>query len=359
MTDSTKLPSSEISGEELRRPSNQLPNQLEGQANDPSLPGPAAPVEPFTVRTIFFGKDGLRAGWSLIIFIALMATLLKGVSAIGKFFHAFPQGAPTGEITPSFGLFAEAIPFLAVLFASWIMSKIEKRPIGVYGLGDRRAVPRFFTGLGWGVVCLSLLVFILWATGLLVFDSRLLFGGAVLHYGAIWLLVFLMVGLLEEYLTRGYLLFTLARGLAGLYSSLSETRHSKALGFWTAAIALSTLFGLGHGSNPGESPIGLLSAGLAGLVFCLSLWRTGSLWWAIGFHTSWDWAQSFLYGVADSGLMVQHHLFATHPVGTPLMSGGTTGPEGSIFVLLVLALISLLIIFTLPGKTGVAADLGS
>ena len=57
--------------------------------------------------------------------------------------------------------------------------------------------------------------------------------------------------------------------------------------------------------------------------------------------------------------MVQHHLFATHPVGTPLMSGGTTGPEGSIFVLLVLALISLLIIFTLRGKTGVAADLGS
>ena len=318
-----------------------------------------APVEPFTVRTIFFSKDGLRAGWSLIIFIALMATLLKGVSATGKFFHAFPQGAPAGEITPSFGIFAEALPFLAVLFASWIMSKIEKRPIGVYGLGDRRAVPRFFTGLGWGVVCLSLLVFILWATGLLVFDSRLLFGGAVLHYGAIWLLGFLMVGLLEEYLTRGYLLFTLARGLAGLYSSLSETRHSEALGFWTAAIALSTLFGLGHGSNPGESPIGLLSAGLAGLVFCLSLWRTGSLWWAIGFHTSWDWAQSFLYGVADSGLMVQHHLFATHPVGTPLMSGGTTGPEGSIFVLLVLALISLLIIFTLRGKTGVAADLGS
>src|SRR5208282_1390693 len=103
------------------------------------------------------------------------------------------------------------------------------------------------------------------------------------------------------------------------------------------------LFGLGHGKNPGESPIGLLGAGLVSLVFCFSLWRTGSLWWAIGFHASWDWAQSFLYGVADSGWMAEHHLLATHPVGKPILSGGATGPEGSIFVLVILGLITLII----------------
>ncbi len=69
----------------------------------------------------------------------------------------------------------------------------------------------------------------------------------------------------------------------------------------------------------------------------------------IGFHTSWNWAQSFLYGVADSGRMVEHHLFATHPVGKPILSGGATGPEGSIFVVAILALISLIIVLTLPG----------
>jgi len=67
-----------------------------------------------------------------------------------------------------------------------------------------------------------------------------------------------------------------------------------------------------------------------------------------GFHTSWDWGQSFLYGVPDSGLMVQHHLFATHPVGRRVLSGGTTGPEGSIFVVLILVLVSVAILFTLP-----------
>ncbi len=84
------------------------------------------------------------------------------------------------------------------------------------------------------------------------------------------------------------------------------------------------------------------------MVFCLSLWRTGSLWWAIGFHTSWDWAQSFLYGVADSGIIAQHHLLATHPAGKSLLSGGATGPEGSIFVLAILTLIAVIILFTLP-----------
>jgi hypothetical protein len=84
------------------------------------------------------------------------------------------------------------------------------------------------------------------------------------------------------------------------------------------------------------------------MMFCLVLWRTGSLWWAIGFHTTWDWGQSFLYGVADSGIMVQHHLLATHPVGKPLLSGGTTGPEGSIVILPIIILIVAVIVFTLP-----------
>ena len=145
-----------------------------------------------------------------------------------------------------------------------------------------------------------------------------------------------------------------------MYGWLFRARHANTFGFWTAALLLSILFGLGHSSNQGESPIGLLSAGLIGLVFCLSLWRTGSLWWVIGFHAAWDWAQSFLYGVADSGTMVEHHFLATHPVGKSLMSGGSTGPEGSVFVLLILALVSLVIVFTLPRTNyGISSELAA
>lgn len=315
-------------------------NQSDGQL-------PAKPSS--TLRRIFFGADGLRAGWSLIIFIALIAGLTLALRPFFRKFLAEQTHNPT--IPLGLGLLFESLQFLFVLIITWVMSKIERRPNSVYGLGGSRQLPHFFVGLGWGVTCLSLLVLTLWKTGLLVFDSRLLFGSDILRYGALWLLGFLFVGLFEEYFNRGYLQYTLTRGLAGFYRWAFKTRHSVALGFWTSALILSTQFGLGHGSNPGESPIGLLSAGLAGTVFCLSLWRTGSLWWAIGFHASWDWAQSFLYGVADSGLIVQHHLLTTHPVGKPILSGGATGPEGSIFILPVMAVVSCIIIFTLP-RTG-------
>ena len=315
----------------------------------PPESSPPAPPGASVLHKIFMGSDGLRAGWSLLIFALIVAVLLGGLGLIVRKLHLLPPtGQSTSEIPPSFAFLSEAVPFLMIFVATWIMSKIEKRPNSVYGLGGQRALPNFFSGLAWGVTCLSLLVFTLWKTGLLVVDSRLLFGAGAVRYGAIWMLGFLMVGLLEEYLTRGYVLFTLTRGLAGIYSRLFKTGQSKAFGFWTAAFLLSVFFGLGHRQNPGESPIGLLSAGLAGLVFSFSLWRTGSLWWAVGFHASWDWAQSFLYGVADSGLMVQHHFLATHPHGAPLMSGGVTGPEGSIFVLPVLALASGIVVFTLP-----------
>jgi hypothetical protein len=161
------------------------------------------------------------------------------------------------------------IPFVITVLVTWIMSKIERRPNSVYGFGGRRGLKYFFSGLAWGIVCLSLLIAALSKLGFLVIDNRLLFGRDIFRYGAIWLAGFFLVGLLEEYLTRGYLQYTLTRGLAGVYQWAFKTRHSKASGFWTAAIIFSLLFGLGHGKNPGESPIGLLSAGLAAMVFAL------------------------------------------------------------------------------------------
>jgi uncharacterized protein len=320
-----------------------------------TLPEPIAPAPPSTLRKIFIGKDGLRAGWSLLIFLALFAAIAICVNVVGH--KLFPPAAKTAttastasdkSASPHSIFVSESIGFVVTFIVTWIMSKIERRPNSIYGFGGSRKLPHFVAGLASGVICISLLVFTLWKAGLLIIDSRLLFGIDILRYAAIWLFNFLLVGLFEEYNTRGYLQYTLTRGLSGFYQWAFKTRYSVALGFWTAAVIFSILFGLGHGKNPGESPIGLFSSGLAAMVFCLSLWRTGSLWWAIGFHTAWNWGQSFLYGVAGSGTMVQHHLLATHPIGKPILSGGSTGPEGSILILAALGLASLIILITLP-----------
>jgi hypothetical protein len=306
--------------------------------------------QPRLLHRIFFGDEGLRAGWGILLFVLLCFGSNYAVSVLQLLPsqpHATP-GQPSPELPPASSIVSEGVLLLLVSVATLILSRIEHRLIGAYGLGGPRRLRLFLYGLFWGLVLLSLLVLILWQAHLLVFDGLLLAPAAIFRYAVIWSFGFLIVALFEETFLRGYLQFTLTRGLSALYRPFTTSRQARTFGFWTAAIVLCSIFGFGHSNNPGESPFGLFAVGLFGLTFIFSLWRTGSLWWAIGAHTSWNWAQSFLYGVGDSGNMIRYHLLASHPVGRPLLSGGTTGPEGSIFVLPTLALLATAAFFAIP-----------
>src|SRR5271166_1528942 len=98
---------------------------------------PIPPTQPPALHKIFIGKDGLRAGWSLLIFLALLAALLFGANAILRKLHPPAPRAANAEISATRGFIGESVPFLAVLLVTWIMSKIERRPNSVYGLGGR------------------------------------------------------------------------------------------------------------------------------------------------------------------------------------------------------------------------------
>jgi len=307
----------------------------------------AGPPEGLTLHYILFGPEGLRAGWGIILFVAIDAAMERCLVPVR---HALLHTTQIkgGDIGAKQVFAFEAAGIASVALAMWLLSRLERRNPAVYGLAPSHRWNYFLRGLAWGLALLSLLVYLMQVLGLVVFDAQLLTGTAALRYGAVWLACCCLVAIKEQLFSRGYLQFTLTRGLRSIFVWLFGSRYANALGFWIAATALSYLFGAGHRSNPDESPLGLLSAGLAGFLFCLSLWRTGSLWWAIGFHTSWDWAQSFLYGVPDSGLMARGHLFATHPVGSPWLSGGVTGPEGSILFLPVALIGAGVILLTLP-----------
>ena len=104
------------------------------------------------LRKIFIGKDGLRAGWSLLVYIVLVATILFCATAIG---HKLPPPAAKSAKTaadmsdPTRAIIGGAIPFLVVVFVTWIMSKIERRRNSVYGLGGSRKLSHFLAGLAW------------------------------------------------------------------------------------------------------------------------------------------------------------------------------------------------------------------
>jgi uncharacterized protein len=134
-----------------------------------------------------------------------------------------------------------------------------------------------------------------------------------------------MVGFFEDSLLRVYL----------------QYRLTESIGFWGSAFGLSVAFALLHRGNQGESLLGLMSLLAAGLAFCMSLWYTHSLWWAVGFHAGWDWGESYFYGTPNSGLVMKGHLLAEHPAGNPLWSGGNACPEASLLVLPLFILVSL------------------
>jgi uncharacterized protein len=296
---------------------------------------------------IFVGKDGLRAGWSLLLFVLVLGAIGFAIIKLHP-----PVKPPVGGITASYTLIGESLGFFSVAAAALIVALIERRSFARYGLRGTRVLPDAVTGAVWGLVMLSLLVAVLTMVGALKFDGLMLHGAQMLSYGAEWLLAFLFVGLFEEFLFRGFLQYTLARGVAGIVGAISPGNpRARTIGFWVSAFVFSVvLFAFAHTTNGGETALGIFQVSLAGLVFVYALYRTGSLWWAVGFHTTWDWAQSFLYGVADSGQVSVGRLLATHPVGGPLISGGSAGPEGSVLAIPVLLLTFVVIHKTLPKR---------
>jgi membrane protease YdiL (CAAX protease family) len=300
-------------------------NQIFRQTDPPPIE--VAPPPTRNTHWIFLGPSGLRAGWGLLLFAfifygtySLLGWMLQPA------FFALTHGAGHMDSLPlGLGFLLEGFQFACVLVPTVAMAFIERRSILSYGYQGRARALRFLSGLAWGLVAISAFVLVLWKAHLLSFDGRVLHGGAILKYALGWGLAFLLVGFFEESTMRGYVQYTFTRGV----------------GFWWGALVLSFLFGFSHGPNAGESHVGLFSASAIGLIFCLSLWYTGSLWFAVGFHAGWDWGQSFFYGTADSGTVAQGHLFAEHPLGNPLWSGGLTGPEGSLLTLPLLALFAL------------------
>ena len=328
----------------LEMNSTQPPTREPNATPDGTLPAP--PTQPATAASIFLDREGLRPIWGILLFLVIWNLLRQFIFPLLE--TLFPSPASDSLITARHGSVFESASLVCVATATGLMAKFEGRTFGTYGFSAHRSLRNFAVGLVTGAALLSFLVIALRASGLLVFDARLLFGRDIFRDGLIWAAGFLLVALAEEMLLRGYLQFTLTRALRSLFLRLLSPLQADRAGFWASAIILSIAFGYSHVGNPGESPLGLVDAALVGLVFCLSLWRTGSLWWAIGFHAAWDWAQSFLYGVADSGLMVRGHLFATHPVGRPILSGGLTGPEGSALLLPILFAAWVAILLTLP-----------
>ena len=162
---------------------------------------------------IFFGRDGLRAGWSILLYIVVIAALLSLAGFELHWFAVHLHQTMSGEFHPTLAILTEATTLLVVVLATALMAWIEGRGVAFYGLIGIDRVRQFFIGIVSGFVLLSLLVAILVATHHLDLSREHAPLGRTIGYAAAWALFFFLVGMTEELMLRGYLLFTLARGI--------------------------------------------------------------------------------------------------------------------------------------------------
>jgi membrane protease YdiL (CAAX protease family) len=302
------------------------PDQLQADAPKPRQSLLAPPVGPLTgAKRVFWNERELRAGWRFAIFVVLVALLNFATMLLAAKLHLPRVTLPS--LTPGAMLVQECGLFLCAAIATAIMGLLEGRPFGVYGLpGSEVLGARFWQGAVWGIAMITAIILFVRVFGGFSFGELALHGPAIWRYAAIWGVVFLAVGLFEEFQFRGYAQFALATGL----------------GFWPAAAVLSAGFGAIHLTNPGEDKIGGLSVFVIAMFFCLTLRRTGNLWFAVGMHATFDWGETFFYSVPDSGLVSAGHLLNSSFHGPAWLTGGSVGPEGSLVAFAVVALAAIL-----------------
>jgi membrane protease YdiL (CAAX protease family) len=244
----------------------------------------------------------------ILCFVALGVVL----HSVGVTLHT--EGPEEGPKT-----LLNSLALCAIVFGITLsFARLDHRSVLAYGLADSQALRRTVVGFATGLCLFALLAGIMVSLGALHFQGRPPDAWSAVLWGFFWLGSYGAVALAEEMLFRGYLLSIIA----------------STFGFPAAGVVTSLLFGLAHLSNGMESPVAAINGMLLGFVLAWSVARSGSLWWAIGLHASWDWAESFLAGAADSGVRAVGRLATALPQGVALWSGGPAGPEGSIAMLL-------------------------
>ncbi len=266
-----------------------------------------------------------RAPWRLLVgfcvvfgITVVVFALLFGLLSIFGLVVAFdPQTQPF--VMTAFG------GVITVLAVGLLSQYVDRRLFADYGF-------RFDTN--WWLDCaFGLCLGALLMTGIFLFglafgwfavvDTTQLTDDFWLSFGVV-LATFIIVGIYEELLLRGYLLTNLAEG----FTWFDSLGHRGAV--VAATLLSSSVFGVFHATNPNATLLSTLFISVAGVMLAAGYLFTGELAIPIGLHITWNVFQGVVYGFPVSGLTIPVSVIDTVPRGPPAVSGGAFGPEAGI-----------------------------
>ncbi len=147
-------------------------------------------------------------------------------------------------------------------------------------------------------------------------------GDIVIYYSqfdALYLIVGILAVMIqsggEELVTRGYML------------GATRERHGTVF-----AIAFNSLFfAAAHLMNPGVTALSIANIILVGVLCSLLVVFYDSLWMPIGLHTAWNYCQSLLLGLPNSGIVSAKALCKLDAATDSFFYSAAFGLEGSAF----------------------------
>lgn len=291
--------------------------------------------KPCQVRQALCGKSG----WNLIVEI-LVALLVFVVCTIAQMIVILPAELITMfrnekyltaigngdvamaieaelEITSSDGfmvvmLFSEILMILVILGFCRLFQR--RNPVSI-GFTKKHAVSEYGIGLVVGFVLFSAAVLINVASGALKiegFSPDIPAGIIVLFF-----LGYMIQGMAEEVLCRGYLMISVAR------------RYP----MWVGILVNSLFFAVLHLANGGITLLAFINLVLFGVFASLYYIRRGNIWGIGAIHSVWNFVQGNLYGISVSGTgNTSSILTSTMAEGKTLINGGAFGAEGGLAV---------------------------
>ena len=195
----------------------------------------------------------------------------------------------------------------------------EARPMRSMGFTKEKAFTHYLRGLLTGAVLMSAitLLSVICRGNNIALCSNINFGLIGLYF-----LGFLVQGMSEEVIFRGFLM----NSIAGRFHAF-------------IAIGISAVaFSLAHVMNPGFGVLVFINLAMFGVFASLYMIAFDDIWGACAIHSVWNFTQGSFYGISVSGSGNQESVFRTTAASSSkLLTGGDFGIEGSIFTTVVLA----------------------
>lgn len=222
---------------------------------------------------------------------------------------------------PDWFVIVALVAEFALLIVCMLYCKlIEKRNAISMGFQKKGFVSQYAKGLLIGSVAFCLAYGICILTKSVTIEGFNKNGFSILYLIGL-LAGFLVQGMAEEVLCRGYLFVSL-------------TRRNSVIG---AVVISSLFFSMMHGMNDNISLLAYLNLFLFGAAMALLMLRYENIWIVGAAHSIWNFVQGTIFGVSVSGMQIKRTLFVGKSVeGASFINGGKFGLEGGLSVTIVL-----------------------